>query len=79
MSPFTSTPQVIVTRVRQTEVSWQYDTTMTRTDGSRSVAIIEGANGARLVYTSKKFGTMRNNTVTMSGVYEDARQWVESN
>ena len=77
MSPFTSTPQVTVTRVAQQDVPWQYDTTMTRTDGSRSVSIVEGKYGAHLTHTSKKFGTTSNSTVTMSGVYEDARMWVE--
>jgi predicted 2-oxoglutarate/Fe(II)-dependent dioxygenase YbiX len=78
MSPFTSTPQVTVTRER-IEGTYNYITSMIRTDGSRSVVIEEMDRGARLMHNSTKFGPMTNLKVTMSGVYQDARVWVEAN
>ncbi len=78
MSPFTSTPQVTVTRER-IEGTYNYTTSMIRTDGSRSVVIEEMDRGARLMHNSTKFGSSNRSTVTMSDVYQDARVWVEAN
>lgn len=78
MSPFESTRQVTVTRER-IEGTYNYLTTMSRVDGSRSVVIEEMDRGARLTHTSTKFGTSNRSTVTMTGVYQDSRVWVEGN